>query len=59
MRRWYQQFYCDVADIKPNMTDRFELEVDTTKANEKWGVEVEENLRRQAQATAHSGQPAS
>jgi 3-ketosteroid 9alpha-monooxygenase subunit A len=31
------------------MTDRFELEVDTTKANEKWQVEVEENLRRQAE----------
>lgn len=32
------------------MTDRFELEVDTTAANEKWHVEVEENLRRQAEA---------
>jgi 3-ketosteroid 9alpha-monooxygenase subunit A len=30
------------------MTDRFELEVDTTKANEKWNVEVEENLRKQS-----------
>jgi 3-ketosteroid 9alpha-monooxygenase subunit A len=49
MRRWYQQFYVDVADISPDMTDRFELEVDTTKANEKWHVEVEENLRRQAE----------
>jgi 3-ketosteroid 9alpha-monooxygenase subunit A len=39
------------------MTDRFELEVDTTKANEKWHVEVEENLRRQAAKSA--GQPAS
>ena len=48
MRRWYQQFYVDVADISPDMIDRFELEVDTTKANEKWHVEVEENLRRQA-----------
>ena len=34
------------------MTDRFELEVDTTKANEKWNVEVEENLRRQAEKDA-------
>ena len=48
MRRWYQQFYVDVADISPDMTDRFEMEVDTSKANEKWHVEVEENLRRQA-----------
>ena len=30
------------------MTDRFEIEVDTTAANEKWHVEVEENLRRKA-----------
>ena len=48
MRRWYQQFYVDVADVTPDMTDRFEFEVDTTAANEKWHVEVEENLKRQA-----------
>jgi 3-ketosteroid 9alpha-monooxygenase subunit A len=30
------------------MTDRFEIEVDTTIANEKWHVEVEENLQRHA-----------
>ena len=57
MRRWYQQFYVDVADITPEMTDRFELEVDTTRANEKWNVEVEENLRRRAAREA--GHPAS
>ena len=49
MRRWYQQFYVDVADVTPDMTDRFEMEVDTTRANEKWQVEVAENLRRQAE----------
>jgi 3-ketosteroid 9alpha-monooxygenase subunit A len=54
MRRWYQQFYVDVADISPDMTDRFELEVDTTKANEKWQVEVEENLRRKAAEAAEA-----
>ena len=48
MRRWYQQFYVDVAEVTSEMTDRFELEVDTTAANEKWHVEVEENLKRQA-----------
>ena len=48
MRRWYQQFYVDVADVSPDMTDRFEIEVDTTAANEKWQVEVEENLAVQA-----------
>jgi 3-ketosteroid 9alpha-monooxygenase subunit A len=44
------------------MVDRFEIEVDTTAANEKWHVEVEENLKvRQAQAaeeTAAAEQPA-
>jgi 3-ketosteroid 9alpha-monooxygenase subunit A len=59
MRRWYQQFYVDVADISPDMTDRFELEVDTTRANEKWHVEVEENLRRKAAQASEAGQPAS
>jgi len=54
MRRWYQQFYVDVADVSADMTDRFELEVDTTKANEKWQVEVEENLRRQAEQASTS-----
>ena len=48
MRRWYQQFYVDVADVTADMTDRFELEVDTTAANAKWHGEVEENLARQA-----------
>jgi 3-ketosteroid 9alpha-monooxygenase subunit A len=47
MRRWYQQFYVDAADVTADMTDRFEVEVDTTAANEKWQVEVEENLKRQ------------
>ena len=30
LRRWYQQFYVDAADVTPDMTDRFEIEVDTT-----------------------------
>jgi 3-ketosteroid 9alpha-monooxygenase subunit A len=55
MRRWYQQFYVDVADVTPDTTDRFELEVDTTAANEKWQVQVEENLKRQAAES--EGQP--
>ena len=39
------------------MTDRFEIEVDTTAANEKWHVEVEENLKQQA-ASEGSGRAA-
>jgi 3-ketosteroid 9alpha-monooxygenase subunit A len=52
LRRWYEQFYVDVADIEPEMTDRFEFEVDTTKANEFWQAEVAENLAKKAEAEA-------
>ena len=45
-RRWYEQFYVDVADVTDDMVDRFELEVDTTHANGVWQQEVEENLSR-------------
>ena len=48
LRRWYEQFYVDAADVTPEMTERFEFEVDTTKANEYWHAEVEENLARKA-----------
>ena len=47
LRRWYDQFYCDVDDVDPKMVQRFEFEVDTSKANEAWEAEVAENLRRQ------------
>ncbi len=43
-RRWYDQFYVDVADIAPEMTTRFEFEVDTSHANEVWQAEVAANL---------------
>ena len=52
LRRWYEQFYVDVADIAPEMTDRFEFEVDTTRANEYWHAEVAENLAKRAAAEA-------
>lgn len=47
LRRWYQQFYVDVADVTPDMTDRFEYEVDTRHVNDVWAAEVEANLARQ------------
>ncbi|WP_435591243.1 Rieske 2Fe-2S domain-containing protein [Nocardia sp. bgisy118] len=50
LRRWYDQFYVDVADVTEKMTQRFEFEVDTTKANEAWEAEVAENLRRKHEA---------
>lgn len=43
-RRWYEQFYVDLADVTPDMTDRFEQEVDTTHANELWQQEVAHNM---------------
>ena len=52
LRRWYEQFYVDKADVHAEMTDRFEFEVDTAKANEYWQVEVAENLARKAEEEA-------
>ncbi|MFE3292224.1 Rieske 2Fe-2S domain-containing protein [Rhodococcus sp. NPDC059234] len=57
LRRWYEQFYVDVADIDPAMTDRFEFEMDTTKANEAWRREVDANIAAKA-AVAAAVQPA-
>jgi 3-ketosteroid 9alpha-monooxygenase subunit A len=44
LRRWYEQFYVDRADVTPEMTQRFEFEIDTERANEFWRAEVEANL---------------
>jgi len=52
LRRWYEQFYVDKADVTAEMTDRFEFEVDTTKANEYWHEEVAANLARKAEEDA-------
>ncbi|MBO9520911.1 MAG: aromatic ring-hydroxylating dioxygenase subunit alpha [Nocardioidaceae bacterium] len=57
LRRWYEQFYVDQAEIKPEMVERFEFEVDTTKANEFWHEEVAENLRKKAEEDAEAGRP--
>jgi 3-ketosteroid 9alpha-monooxygenase subunit A len=43
-RRWYEQFYVDVAEVTAEMTDRFEIEVDTNHANKFWQHEVAQNL---------------
>ncbi|MFE3261491.1 Rieske 2Fe-2S domain-containing protein [Nocardia sp. NPDC059091] len=50
LRRWYQQFYVDQADIEPAMVDRFEYELDTTRPAEAWHAEVRANLARAAAA---------
>ncbi|MEB3070758.1 Rieske 2Fe-2S domain-containing protein [[Mycobacterium] vasticus] len=44
LRRWYEQFYVDAAAVTPDMTDRFEVEVDTSHAFGHWEAEVAENL---------------
>ena len=45
LRRWYEQFYVDRAEVTDEMTARFEFKIDTERANEYWHTEVEENLR--------------
>ncbi|MFD0902857.1 Rieske 2Fe-2S domain-containing protein [Actinomadura sediminis] len=44
LRRWYEQFYVDVEDVTPEMTNRFEFEIDTSRAVETWRREVAENV---------------
>lgn len=46
LRRWYEQFYVDAADVRDEMVERFEFEIDTTRANQAWEAEVAENLAR-------------
>jgi 3-ketosteroid 9alpha-monooxygenase subunit A len=52
LRRWYEQFYVDVADVTPEMTQRFEFEIDTTKAVDFWQKELVEKAQAQEQAPA-------
>ncbi|MGV9713874.1 Rieske 2Fe-2S domain-containing protein [Gordonia sp. NPDC003424] len=59
LRRWYEQFYVDTADVTEEMTQRFEYEIDTAKALESWGVEIEENLRIQEEAKVNEAQSGS
>lgn len=51
LRRWYEQFYVDKADVAADMVDRFEYEVDTTSAQQTWTREIEDNIAARA---AHS-----
>jgi 3-ketosteroid 9alpha-monooxygenase subunit A len=52
LRRWYEQFYVDVADIKDEMVQRFEFEIDTTKAVDFWQKELVEKAAQKAAASA-------
>jgi 3-ketosteroid 9alpha-monooxygenase subunit A len=55
LRRWYEQFYVDVADVTPDMVDRFEFELDTTLPTAAWMKEVEANLATQKAASGSVG----
>lgn len=44
LRRWYEQFYVDAADVAADMVDRFEYEIDTTSAQHAWTQEIEDNI---------------
>ncbi|MET8755202.1 Rieske 2Fe-2S domain-containing protein [Streptomyces sp. NPDC004667] len=48
LRRWYEQFYVDAADVREEMVRRFEFEIDTTRATSAWEAEVAGNLARRA-----------
>ena len=48
LRRWYEQFYVDAVDVVPEMTDRFEYELDTTVPREAWTKEMEANIAARA-----------
>ncbi|KIU15551.1 Rieske 2Fe-2S domain-containing protein [Mycolicibacterium llatzerense] len=48
LRRWYEQFYVDAAEVVPEMTDRFEYELDTTVPREAWTREMAANIAARA-----------
>jgi 3-ketosteroid 9alpha-monooxygenase subunit A len=52
LRRWYEQFYVDAADVTPDMTNRFEFELDTTRPVEAWKQEVAEIMASRSPADA-------
>ena len=51
LRRWYEQFYRDAAEVEPDMVARYEFEVDTTRAVAGWEAEVAQNLAAGRPAT--------
>jgi 3-ketosteroid 9alpha-monooxygenase subunit A len=55
LRRWYEQFYVDLADVTPDMVDRFEYEVDVSHPREAWHEEVAGNLANFSAQTGTAG----
>lgn len=52
LRRWYQQFFVDVADVQPEMTNRFEAETDTRHALPVWEQQAAEKIAQEARLAA-------
>jgi 3-ketosteroid 9alpha-monooxygenase subunit A len=55
LRRWYEQFYVDAADVTEEMTARFEFEIDTAHAVAAWEKEVADNIERREAEQAAAG----
>ncbi len=54
LRRWYDQFYVDRADVDPEATKRFEFEIDTTRAVESWQKQLVAEAAAAAQESAQA-----
>ena len=52
LRRWYDQFYTDIENITPEMVERHEFEIDTTRPVQSWEAEVAANLAARAEQTS-------
>lgn len=52
LRRWYEQFYVDQADVTAEMTERREYAVDLGYSGEVWSRQVIANLARRNGSTA-------
>ncbi|MCV7136188.1 aromatic ring-hydroxylating dioxygenase subunit alpha [Mycobacterium hodleri] len=55
LRRWYEQFYIDVAAVTADMVDRFEFELDTTRPGEAWMKEIEDGMAARAAVSETAG----
>ena len=53
LRRWYEQFYVDADAVTPDMVDRFEFELDTTRPSEAWMKQITDDMA----ARSGSSQP--
>lgn len=59
LRRWYQQFYVDVADVTADMTDRVEYVLDTEYPVSVWSREVEDTMAKRSATTTTDSVPSS